>query len=238
MSSRTALSTPISPNNLYGVSDPEMDKLTEAQQREFDRAKREQIGAQIVKRELDQVYRIWGISSLGKDFKRPYVQNYVSHAVTFSPTPGLISISRHLVGQVRMNMYPERYDYVPLPKRPRLELPNGNRIAVWVAPNVEFYEYQPPERKFGNPWPRTGAPERPSLRSSRLWESQSNWRCFNLMDKYNIRGTVSLNIYAVFDHFPEIAQAMVDRDWDYMSHAIYNTRNLHGMEEEGTSTDR
>jgi ABC-type transport system substrate-binding protein len=71
------------PNNLYGVSDPEMDRLTEAQQREFDRAKREQLGAEIMKRELDQAYRIWAISSLGKDFKRPYVQNYVSHAVYF-----------------------------------------------------------------------------------------------------------------------------------------------------------
>ena len=57
------------------------------------------------------------------------------------------------------------------------------------------------------------------------------WRCFDLMDKYNIRGTVSLNC-AVFDHFPEIARAMVERNWDYMSHAIYNTRSMYGLTED------
>jgi ABC-type transport system substrate-binding protein len=70
-------------NNLYGVSDPQMDSLTEAQQREFDHDKRLQIAGQILRRELDQVYRIWGVSFLAEDFKRPYVQNYVSHAVYF-----------------------------------------------------------------------------------------------------------------------------------------------------------
>ena len=69
------------PNNLYGVADSEMDRLTEAQQREFDRSKREQLGANILKREFDQVNRIWTVTSFAEDFKRPYVQNFVSHEV-------------------------------------------------------------------------------------------------------------------------------------------------------------
>jgi len=70
-------------NNLYGVDDPELNTLLEAQQKEFDRGKREQIGAQILARGFDQVHRIWAASFLGKDFKRPFVQNYVSHDVYF-----------------------------------------------------------------------------------------------------------------------------------------------------------
>lgn len=70
-------------NNLYGIGDPELDTILEAQQKEFDRPKREQLGAQILAREFDQVHRIWGGGYLAKDFKRQYVQNYVSHDVYF-----------------------------------------------------------------------------------------------------------------------------------------------------------
>jgi peptide/nickel transport system substrate-binding protein len=70
-------------NNLFGIHDPQLDALLEAQQREFDRAKREQIGAQILARDFDQVHKIHAASWLGRDFKRPYVQNYVSHDVYF-----------------------------------------------------------------------------------------------------------------------------------------------------------
>jgi allantoinase len=128
-------------------------------------------------------------------------------------------------------VYPERYDYVPLPMRPKLELPNGNRVAVWVAPNVEFYEYLPPPRKGGGAWPRTGAPDVLNYSHRDYGNRRAVWRCFELMDKYQIRGTVSLNA-AVFDHFPEIAKAMVERNWDYMSHAIYNTRSMYGLTED------
>jgi ABC-type transport system substrate-binding protein len=70
-------------NNLYGINDPELDTILEAQQKEFDRPKREQLGAQILARHFDQVHRIWGGGYLGKEFKRPYVQNYVSHDIYF-----------------------------------------------------------------------------------------------------------------------------------------------------------
>jgi peptidoglycan/xylan/chitin deacetylase (PgdA/CDA1 family) len=128
-------------------------------------------------------------------------------------------------------MFPERYDYTPMPKRPRLELPDGNRVAVWVAPNVEFYEYVPPARRDRPAWPRTGPPDILNYAHRDYGNRRAIWRCFELMDKYNIRGTVSLNC-AVFDHFPEIAKAMVERNWDYMSHAIYNTRGMYGLTEE------
>jgi peptidoglycan/xylan/chitin deacetylase (PgdA/CDA1 family) len=45
------------------------------------------------------------------------------------------------------------------------------------------------------------------------------------LDRYNIRCTVSLNL-AVLEHYPEVAEAMIKRNWDFMSHGIYNTRYL------------
>ena len=52
-----------------------------------------------------------------------------------------------------------------------------------------------------------------------------------MYDHYQVRATTSINV-AVLDHFPEIRDAMVERDWDFMSHGIYNTRYLFGMSEE------
>ena len=52
-----------------------------------------------------------------------------------------------------------------------------------------------------------------------------------VLDKHNIRCCVSLNL-AVLEHYPEIAEAMIERNYDFMSHGIYNTRYLHTLTEE------
>ena len=54
------------------------------------------------------------------------------------------------------------------------------------------------------------------------------WRMLEPLDKHGIRCCVSLNL-AVLEHFPEIAEAMIERDYDYMSHGIYNTRYLYSL---------
>ena len=43
------------------------------------------------------------------------------------------------------------YDYSAYEGRPKIEWPNGARLAFWVAPNIEFYELDPPT----NPYPQT-----------------------------------------------------------------------------------
>lgn len=37
-----------------------------------------------------------------------------------------------------------RFEYSAIAKRPRLELPNGARVAVWVVPNVEHFHWGQP----------------------------------------------------------------------------------------------
>jgi len=50
---------------------------------------------------------------------------------------------------------PQLYDYWPYQDRPKIEWPNGAKIAFWVAPNIEFYELNPPENPYRKPWPQT-----------------------------------------------------------------------------------
>src|SRR5574337_1213040 len=49
---------------------------------------------------------------------------------------------------------PGLYDYWPYDSRPTIRWPNGARIALWIAPNIEFYEYAPPPNPQRKPWPR------------------------------------------------------------------------------------
>ena len=35
---------------------------------------------------------------------------------------------------------PGFYDYWPYDNRPKIEWPNGAKMAFWVAPNIEYYE--------------------------------------------------------------------------------------------------
>lgn len=114
-------------------------------------------------------------------------------------------------------MQPDRFDYSPIVDRPRIVWPNNARVAFWVSPNVEHYEYTPPDR-----------PDRPDV-SGYSYRDYGNrvgfWRMLEVLDKHEIRCCVSLN-EAVLEHFPEVRDAMVERDYDYMSHGIYNTRQI------------
>lgn len=125
-------------------------------------------------------------------------------------------------------MKPDRFEYMPITDRPVLRWPNGARVALWVVPNVEHYEYLPPDNKVRDPWPRTPHPDTMNYAYRDYGNRVGFWRMLEAMDKHQIRGTVSLNV-AVLDHFPDIREAMVARDWDYMSHGIYNTRFLSGL---------
>ena len=37
-----------------------------------------------------------------------------------------------------------RYDYSPIIHRPRIEWPDHGRIALWVAPNIEYFHFDMP----------------------------------------------------------------------------------------------
>ena len=38
-------------------------------------------------------------------------------------------------------MDPYRFGYSPIVSRPKLAWPNNAKVAVWVCPNIEHYEY-------------------------------------------------------------------------------------------------
>ena len=130
-----------------------------------------------------------------------------------------------------MPLPPYRVDYMPIIDRPIIRWPNSARVALWIAPNIEHYEYLPEYDGLRDPWPRTAYPDVQQYSYCDYGNRVGFWRMLDVLDRHSIRCTVNLNM-AVLDHFPEVKEALVQRDWDFMSHGIYNTRYLTGYTEE------
>ncbi len=124
-----------------------------------------------------------------------------------------------------------RVDYLPSIDRPPITWPGGARVAFWVAPNIEHYEYLPPRDPSRNPWTRNPHPDVQGYGQRDYGNRAGFWRMAGAFDRHGVPATVSLNL-AVFDHYPEVGEAMVSRGWEFMSHGIYNTRYLHALDEE------
>lgn len=86
-----------------------------------------------------------------------------------------------------MGLPPDRYDYCPLIDRPRIAWPNGARVAFWVSPNVEHYEYLPRFDGVRNPWPRSPYPDVQGYSSFDYGNRVGFWRMLEVLDKHRIR---------------------------------------------------
>jgi len=124
---------------------------------------------------------------------------------------------------------PGLYDYWPYVGRPKIEWPGGARVAFWVAPNVEFYELDPPLNPSRAAWPRPTPAVLPYAQRD-YGNRAGHWRMMEAMDRYGVRGSVSLNV-AVCEHHPELIEACNERGWEFFSHGIYNTRYCYNMDE-------
>ncbi len=125
---------------------------------------------------------------------------------------------------------PGYYDYWAYENRPGITWPNGARVAFWVAPNIEFYELNPPANPQRAPWPQPN-PAVPGYSIRDYGNRVGHMRQMRVLDKYGIRGSISLST-ALCDHHPEIIELCLERDWEFFSHGIYNTRYTYGLSEQ------
>ena len=122
-----------------------------------------------------------------------------------------------------------RTPYSALPTRPPIHLPGGARLAVWVAPNVEHYEYQPARLTDRDPWPRTPHPDVQQYSYRDYGNRQGVRRFERLFRDFEIPPTFSLNS-GVLAHYPEIADLVARSDGAVMAHGVYNTEYLHQLD--------
>jgi peptidoglycan/xylan/chitin deacetylase (PgdA/CDA1 family) len=107
--------------------------------------------------------------------------------------------------------------------------PDDARLAIWVVPNIEFYELEPPVNPLRASWPHP----HPDV-NGYSWRDYGNrvgqQRLIDTLDRHGVRGSVSLST-AVIEHHPELIEQCLQRDWELFSHGIYNTRYSYGMTE-------
>jgi allantoinase len=124
---------------------------------------------------------------------------------------------------------PGLYAHMPYEGRPRITWPGGARIAVWVAPNIEFYELNPPPNAHRKAWPRP-LPDVLGY-ATRDWGNRvGHGRMMRVMDAHGVRGSVSLST-AMLVHHPEVIAMAAERNWEFFSHGITNTRYTYGLDE-------
>ena len=118
------------------------------------------------------------------------------------------------------------FPYLPITERPELKWPGGARIALWVAPNIEFFPLD--EKVFmGNGL----VPDVLAWSHREYGNRVGIWRIMEVLDRYGIRATVALNS-EVCDACPQIVVAAAERGWEFMGHNQSNSRYLHLMEPE------
>ena len=86
----------------------------------------------------------------------------------------------------------ERFSYSPIVDRTPLRFPNGARVAVWVIPNIEHFHFDKPATSIT---PVTAHLKPDVLNYS--WRDYGVrvgiWRMMEIMDQYQVPGTVALN---------------------------------------------
>ena len=88
---------------------------------------------------------------------------------------------------------PQLYDYAPYRGRKKVVWPGGKTVAVWVAPNLEYYEIDPPPHPKRAAWPRPH-PDVVGFSHRDHSNRVSHWRMAEVMSKHGFPGSVSLSV--------------------------------------------
>jgi allantoinase len=122
------------------------------------------------------------------------------------------------------------FDYSALPRRDRLELPDGARVAVWVGINIEHYTFGQPALSLA-PFTAELVPD-PLNYGWRDYGTRAGvWRLARIFERTGVRPTAILNS-DVCELYPEIIEEGVRLGWAWVAHGRNNSTWQVGMEEE------
>ena len=122
-----------------------------------------------------------------------------------------------------------RYDYSSLPNRVHYEWPNGTKLAVYVAMNIEAFSYG--EGKGAAIAP----PEQAMSHSIYSWRDYGNrvgfWRLMDMFDDLQIPVQHQINT-AIYDECPDIPERIRSRNDEFLGHGYTNSEEQGGLSEQ------
>jgi len=113
------------------------------------------------------------------------------------------------------------FDYSPIIRRPRLELPNGARLAFWIGVNVEHFEVDKPSTSL-NPGTAMLQPDPLNFGWRDYGTRVGIFRMMELFDSLGIRASVLLNA-DVCTRYPAIIEEGNKRGWAWLAHGKNNS---------------
>ena len=132
-----------------------------------------------------------------------------------------------------MPMIPrERLPFSAIVDRPRLRLPNGERIIVWTIVNLEVWDISRAMARQVLP-PPAGVmmlPDVPNWSWHEYGMRVGFWRFHALYERLGIRPTLAINARVCVD-YPRVAQACKDSGWEFMGHS-YEQGPIHNEKDQ------
>ncbi|MBI4333242.1 MAG: polysaccharide deacetylase family protein [Chloroflexi bacterium] len=122
-----------------------------------------------------------------------------------------------------------RYPYSPIISRKPLTWPNGAHVAVWVIPNIEWFDIG--LRQFGAGTSTEIVPDVRNYSQRDYGNRVGVWRIMEVLDKHEVRATVALNA-AICDHCPQIITEARKLGWEFMGHGLTNSWSLANLPED------
>jgi peptidoglycan/xylan/chitin deacetylase (PgdA/CDA1 family) len=114
-----------------------------------------------------------------------------------------------------------RAEYSPIFHRQPLKLPDNARVAVWPIINVEEWDINAPMARTVLPTPQgvTTIPDIPNFSWFDYGLRVGFWRLKQVLDRYGIRATVSLNA-SVCLSYPLLVQESLKSGWEMLAHGF------------------
>jgi peptidoglycan/xylan/chitin deacetylase (PgdA/CDA1 family) len=115
----------------------------------------------------------------------------------------------------------DRLDFSAIAHRPKLTLPDGARLAVWVIFNVEEWDPREtmPRTVLTPPAGGSPLPDIPNW----AWHEYGNrvgfWRMIEAIDENRIRAVLAVNGSAI-SRYEAIARAALERGWEFIGHGF------------------
>ena len=131
-----------------------------------------------------------------------------------------------------MKPFRERLPYSAIVDRPRLELPDGARVAVWTIVNVEEWssERPMPRTVLSPPFGQPLLPDLPNWAWHEYGMRVGFWRFVEVLKAFDIKATLAIN-GSVIRSYPRVAQAALEAGWEFMGHG-YVQRPMHHVEDQ------
>lgn len=134
-----------------------------------------------------------------------------------------------------MTRLTDRIPYQAIVDRPKLQLPDNKRVAVWVIVNVEEWQIEKamPRTVLPPPMGQPLLPDVPNWSWHEYGMRSGFWRQYKALTDRNIPVTFAINGH-VCESYPRVASAGLDAGWEFMGHG-YLQGPTHKLEDQGAA---